>query len=39
MACASTIPASVTSIGDHAFAFCARLTRVTIPNCVTNIVW
>ncbi len=31
------IPKSVTSIGDAAFAYCARLTNVTLPGSVTNI--
>ena len=32
-----TIPNSVTSIGNSAFAFCSNLTSVTIPNSVTSI--
>ncbi len=32
-----TIPNSVTSIGDFAFAHCTSLTSVTIPNSVTSI--
>ncbi|MGA2659967.1 MAG: leucine-rich repeat domain-containing protein [Verrucomicrobiota bacterium] len=32
-----TIPSSVTSIGDSAFAYCNRLAIITIPNSVTNI--
>jgi hypothetical protein len=34
---AYTIPPSVTSIGDHAFAWCDSLTSVTIPSGVTSI--
>ena len=32
-----TIPNSVTSIGEWAFAYCDGLTSVTIPNSVTSI--
>ena len=32
-----TIPNSVTSIGNSAFAYCSGLTSVTIPNSVTSI--
>ena len=33
----STIPNSVTSIGDGAFSECSGLTSITIPNSVTSI--
>lgn len=33
----TTIPNSVTSIGDYAFAGCSGLTTLTIPNSVTSI--
>ena len=32
-----TIPNSVTSIGNYAFAWCTGLTSITIPNSVTSI--
>ena len=35
----TTIPNSVTSIGDWAFDGCSALTSVTIPNSVTSIGW
>jgi len=31
------IPADVTSIAEHAFAFCKKVTGVTIPDSVTSI--
>jgi len=34
---AYTIPDSVTSIGDYAFAMCSHLTSVNIPSSVTSI--
>ena len=33
----TTIPNSVTSIGEYAFSYCSGLTSVTIPNSVTSI--
>lgn len=32
-----TVPASVTTIGNDAFEYCANLTNVTFPNGVTSI--
>jgi hypothetical protein len=32
-----TIPSSVTSIGEEAFAYCTGLTNVTIPNSVKSL--
>ena len=37
LATSITIPNSVTSIGDYAFARCTGLTSVTIPDSVTSI--
>ena len=33
----TTIPNSVTSIGNYAFEYCSSLTSITIPNSVTSI--
>ena len=33
----TTIPNSVTSIGESAFSYCSSLTSITIPNSVTSI--
>ena len=33
----TTIPNSVTNIGNSAFSFCSSLTSITIPNSVTSI--
>ena len=33
----TTIPSSVTSIGNYAFAYCTGLTNITIPSSVTSI--
>ena len=35
----TTIPNSVTSIGEKAFSGCSGLTSITIPNSVTSIGW
>lgn len=32
-----TLPDSITSIGNSAFAYCSALTQITIPNSVTSI--
>lgn len=32
-----TIPTTVTSIGNHAFDMCSRVTNISIPDSVTNI--
>ncbi len=38
LGCKNTvIPNSITSIGEHAFAFCEDLTSIEIPNSVTSI--
>ncbi len=34
-----TVPESVTSIGDHAFYDCSKLTSVTLGNSVENLQW
>jgi hypothetical protein len=34
-----TIPASVTTIGARAFAYCTSLANVTVPSSVTHIEW
>ena len=35
--CNTTIPESVTSLGDYAFSVCTGLTSISIPNSVTSI--
>lgn len=35
----TSIPNSITSIGEKAFYYCSSLTNLTIPNSVTSIDW
>lgn len=32
-----TLPDSISSIGQHAFAYCVKITSIKIPSCVTNL--
>lgn len=32
-----TLPDSISSIGQHAFAYCDKITSIKIPSCVTNL--
>lgn len=32
-----TLPDSISSIGQHAFAYCDKITSIKIPSCVTSL--